>query len=75
MTILAVLGFTILALLGFIAILFEKHSTDSALLKNNDVVGQIEKNKGLIEAEKQALKEKEANETNDSILDDLNRRK
>lgn len=82
MTLIAVLGSIILALLGLVSWLFGKKSTSDAPLKNNDVKdqlnvldGQLEKNKALIDAEKEIVKEKEANETNDSIINDLNKRK
>lgn len=79
-----------LAFFGLLAAIFaalffwekSKESTSEALLKNNDVKnqlndldGQIAKNQGQIDAEKEILKKKETNETNDSILNDLNSRK
>lgn len=80
----------LLAFFGLLAAIFatlffwekSKESTSEALLKNNEVKNQlndldqqIAKNQGLINAEQQAVKDKETNETNDSILNDLNSRK
>lgn len=79
-----------LAFFGLLAAVFaalffwekSKESTSEALLNNNDVKNQlndldqqIAKNQGQIDAEKEIVKEKEANETNDSILNDLNKSK
>jgi len=82
LTLLAGLLSVIFALIALVAHFFGKSQTADALLKNNGVKdqlnaldGQISKNQGLIDAEKQNVKDKEANETNDSILNDLNRPK
>lgn len=81
-TILAGLGSVILALIAFISHLESKNASLQAEKENQGVKDQITTNDAkikanldAIEAEKTALAEKEKNETNQSILDDLNSRK
>lgn len=82
MTLIAALGSIILALIAVVSYLFNRGKTTEALLNNNGVKdqlnvldGQLDKNNALIEAEKEIVKEKEASETNDSIIFDINKLK
>lgn len=76
-----VLGSIILALLSLVFYLYQKKTTADALLKNNDVKdqinaldGQIAKNQGLIDAEKEELERKKKEDVSkDTLLDFLNK--
>lgn len=71
----------IVVLLGVAGYLFTRNKTAEALLKNNDIKdqlntldGQISKNQGLIDAEKEELERKKHEEvTKDDLLNFLNK--
>lgn len=79
LTLLATLASVIFALLALAAHFYERMKTGEAIASNqgvkdqlNALDGQMAKNQGLIDAEKQNLAEKEKNETNQDVLNGIN---
>lgn len=71
----------IIALGSLVLWLFGKKSTTEAILKNqevqselNKIDGNIVKNQALIDAEKEANEERKKNETNQDILNGINKK-
>lgn len=82
LTLLAGLLSAVFALLALAAHFYERLQNSEAINSNQGVKDQLNTldakilgNQALIDAEKQALAEKEKNVTNQNIIDDLNSRK